>query len=200
MATSTITITDPEAVTAALGAIDAEMPPCPAFCNDKCGEFAELPGDAHHSSGFDILPINTGRDGETADLWVSTSRTDEDWRAGTPDVNVLTGRDGFTLTAAKARQLAAMLMNAADNADPLPYGQMPLEAQLVRVGDEILTADGWQHVVGQMAFGDNDQVNVWTDVEDHDPDTDGWEFKPGDLVRVRRRIHGSCAIAFEEPS
>jgi hypothetical protein len=173
---------------------------CPAglpWCNDECRTY-EGEDAGHHSSGFDHLDISRGARGETT-LSMSVFRTDED----TPGpVLIFLGLDNscdeMILTAAKARQLSAMLLDAADDADPLPLGVVPMQAQHVHLSDEVLTEDGWQTVVGQMAF--DDQVNIWTDAEDRDPETDGWPFEPGDLVRVRRRIHGSCVIAFQEPT
>jgi uncharacterized protein DUF6907 len=178
--------------------------PCPDFCDGTCTTRPEVDGDAHHTSGFASLTVPSDRIGKFTDLDVSVSRTDDDFQPGTPVVNLLGFvNGGTTLPASLARELAAMLLNAADIADPLPAGVMPIEAKQVRIGDEISTPDGWQKVVGQMAFLASDdsaaQVNVWTDDYDHDPDTDGWKFEPGDIVHVRRPLHGSCAIAFVEP-
>lgn len=205
------TITEPRAITQFFSAgtgtplaeveiiRDEETLDCPDFCDGSCTDWNDRPGNLHHTSGFDTLTVGD------RDIDISTSRSDEDGKAGEHVVNMLSLHRAVELTMSPgtARQLAAMLLNAADAGNPLPDGVLAVEAKQVRIGDDIFTPSGWQKVVGQMAFfagGDSDaQVNVWTDDYDHDPDTNGWEFQPGDIVQVRRRIHGSCAIAFVEP-
>lgn len=182
-------------------ATTATEPPCPDFCDSTCDEWG--PTDLHHTSGFTTV---TAADGQgSTDLDVSVSRTDANHTAGEHVVNLLSldHNFGLELTASLARQLAALLLNAADMADPLPLGVLAVQAQHVQIGDQIRTEDGWQNVVGQMAHLASEdygaQASVWTDSEDHGDDTDGWMHQPTDVVMVRRRVHGSSAIAFVEP-
>lgn len=164
---------------------------CPPYCDGTCVEWNDKPGNGHHTSGFQHLELGGN------DWTVSTFRTDEGGTAGTHQIHVGDYSREVVLDAPETRQFAAVLLNAADMADPLPYGVLSIPAAQVRIHDEVSTPDGWQTVIGQMVFGD--YVSVWTDDEAHDPDTSGWEYQPGDLVQVRRRIHGSTAIAFVEP-
>lgn len=179
---------------------DNQMPACPDFCDGTCVEWPEEKGDAHHTSGFTTLTVPSDRRGETLDLDVSVSRTDDDFQVGTLDVNLLGfNHGGATLTAAHARQLAAMLLNAADLADPLPSGVMVTPAGRVRIGDEIDTPDGWQTVNGLLIFPDADQAALFTPEKD-DIDSDGYQHSMLDPVRVRRPLNGSCAIPFVKPT
>jgi hypothetical protein len=175
------------------------MPACPDFCDSTCAADEEPAGEAHHSNGGTVIALASSRPGRTIEWWISASRTDADFQAGVAEVNLFLhrGHADSVMTPAEARKFAATLLNAADQADPLPYGVLPIPAKQVRIGDEISTPLGWQTVIGQMVFAN--QANVWTDDDGHDLDTDGWDFEPGDVVRVRRRIHGSCALQFEEP-
>jgi hypothetical protein len=175
---------------------------CPDFCDDTCPEWGD-PGDRHHTSGFATVTLSD-RLGDT-DMDVVVSRTDKDGIAGPNIVSLHSLDHGLDLqtTAAQARQLAALLLNAADLADPLPLGVLAVQAQHVRIGDQIRTEDGWQNVTGQYAHLASEECSehaaVWTDSDTHGVDSDGWKHKPTDVVIIRRRVHGSAAIAFVEP-
>ena len=184
---------------------ERRLPRCPEFCDGTCADWNDEAGSLHHTSGYTSMSTASDARGQRMVWLVSASRTDENFLAGTYDVNLLPEHGaGATMTPGEARQMAALLLNAADLADPLPVGVLPVDAKQVRIGDEISTPDGWQKVVGQMAHLASDegaaQVNVWTSDVDHDPDTDGWLYRLGDIVHIRRCVHGSCAIAFVEPT
>lgn len=179
---------------------DRPMPACPDFCDGTCADWRdrEEHGDAHHTSDFKIVALTESPAAGPIDWYVSASRTDADFEVGTCDVNLLPSRcDGATMTPAEARQLAALLLNAADMADPMPFGVLPALAADLRLGDELLTDDGWQAITGLMFFKDSDQASAYT--PQRDEGSDGWQFGLTDPVRIRRRIHGSPAIAFTEP-
>lgn len=186
-------------MTALLEPEDQNMPACPNFCNGTCSTWVDADGSNHHSSGLSTVVIAGGYRGEDVDLDVSASLTDEDYQAGTPEVNLMPSRggDGVTMAPAEARKLAALLLNAADDADPLPTGVVLTTASKLRLDDELLTDDGWQAVTGLMFFKPS-QVSVFT-TEHDDEDTDGIQLAPTDPVKVRRAVHDSCAIAFVEP-
>ena len=179
---------------------DPDNTGCPElvnFCDGTCREY----GDGYHSSGFTYLTVKRWTMGpkragfRNAQLSVSVYRdATKNRKLGKPKVTVITDElrgDQLALSPARARMLAAHLLNAADAADPIPTGVLVVAASAVRLGDDLLTADGWQKVVGQMVFVD--QTNVWTDDRDHDPETDGWFFQPGDPVKVRRTMYGGDA-------
>ena len=171
------------------------MPPCPDFCDGTCAQWKQPGGEAHHTSGFDVITL----DDSGTDWYVSTSRTDQDYRAGAPDINVQpsAGGSGARLSPVEARRFAAMLLNAADLADPLPYGEVFTSPEMLHLGDELLTDDGWQRVEGLMFFTEPAQITVFTG--ERDENSDGWQLDAEDLVRIRRRTVGSCAIQFVEP-
>lgn len=103
------------------------------------------------------------------------------------------------LAPAQARKLAADLMNVADLAEPLPAGVMATCPDRLHLGDELLTDDGWQTITGLMIFTDSEpDVQVFTAERDVD-NSEGWAYSLEDLVQIRRRMHGSCAIKFVEP-
>lgn len=175
---------------------------CPegvAFCSGVCTEY----DDGYHSSDFTYLQVKRWQGGEyrKSSLSVSVYReATKRGKLGKAKVTVITGdfaSDQLSLTPARTRMLAAHLLNAADLADPIPAGVLTVAASAVRLNDEILTADGWQTVVGQMVFVD--QVNVWTDDYDHDPDTNGWSYQPADLVQVRRPMNATDAVMDRKP-
>jgi len=94
------------------------------------------------------------------------------------------------MTAQQARQNAAWLMTAADILDPLPAGVMATTAVGVRIGDELLTGDGWQKVTGLAFFADIEQASVFT--PEREPEvSDGWPLSFNDPVKVRRPMHGA---------
>lgn len=171
------------------------------FCVGRCTWDA----DSLHGSDFASVPAERSDCGTAADVTVLATCDGADAAVVHVMTNLAAPMDSLDveLTPEAARQHAAHVLNAADMADPLPPGVLAIQAEQVRIGDEISSPGGWQKVVGQMAFFASEesgaQVNVWTDDYGHDPDTNGWEFQPGDVVHVRRRIHGSCAIQFVEP-
>jgi hypothetical protein len=174
---------------------DAETGTCPQdvnFCEGACIEY----GDGYHHSGFTWLDVRRPlglKKGTKAELTVSVFRQDTKKKIGKPRIAVLTGAcgDEFTVGPAKARRLAAMLLNAADSADPLPLGVVIVEAHTVRIDDELLTADGWQTVTGLLVFKDS-QVGIFTP-ERNDEDSDGWPFGYNDFVPVRRALNDGVA-------
>lgn len=184
-------------VTSALLNPDDDQPTCSAslpWCNGECGEW----NGEHHTTGFDFLTIQRGLRGDM-ELTVSTAASEDDGKLGPAAVYLLADHpaDEMLLTPARARQLAAMLLNAADNADPLPHGVLVVPAGQVRIGDEIDTPDGWQTAIGLMFFPEANQASVFT-AERDDIESDGWQLATYEPVKVRRRIHGSTAIAFME--
>ena len=68
----------------------------------------------------------------------------------------------------------------------------------VRIGDEILTGDGWEKVTGLLFDVACEQASVFTPSHSID-DSDGLDLSFMDPVKVRRSVHGSCAIQFVEP-
>jgi hypothetical protein len=102
------------------------------------------------------------------------------------------------MTAEQARRNAAWLLNAADLLDPLPTGAIATTAVNVRIGDELLTDDGWQKVIGLLFDAETEQASVFTTGQDMD-NSDGWPLSFNDPVKVRRSVHGSCAIQFIAP-
>ncbi|MEU4161286.1 hypothetical protein [Actinoplanes sp. NPDC026670] len=73
----------------------------------------------------------------------------------------------------------------------LPLDDSPVRetrAENLRVGRQLLTADGWQTIRGLVMFQEADlsgsQVTVFTDQRD-DLHTDGWRFEFGDEVHTR---------------
>jgi hypothetical protein len=167
---------------------DEGCPELVPFCSGVCREY----NDGYHSSDFTYLKAkrwNRGRYRKTQ-LSVSVYReATKNRKLGKPKVTVITDDSGnqISMSPARARMLAAHLLNAADQADPIPLGVSVTPASGVRMGDQLLTGDGWQTVVGQMVF--DDQTNVWTDVYNRDPETDGWKFDPADPVKVRRPLN-----------
>jgi hypothetical protein len=64
-----------------------------------------------------------------------------------------------------------------------PY-VIEVNAENLRVGRQLLTADGWQTIRGLIMFADADQVSIYTDERD-DVETSGWSFGFGDRVQTR---------------
>jgi hypothetical protein len=167
---------------------------CPdavAFCNGGCRDWDEGNGTTFHGSDFDFVPAVSHDRGESV-MSVSVTRADENHIAGEPKVQIITADfgDNLTLTAAEARRLAALLLNSADDADPIPTGVLLIAASAVRIGDLLLTPDGWQQVTGQMTFAGPYQVSIYTEQRDLDS-TDGWQYDGlTEAVKVRRTVHG----------
>lgn len=207
----TQTITEPEAIDIPIELIDtksctAQYPWCGGECNDQVevepGD-EEWQEDAYHCGAVAQLPMLRFTAGGWKDLNDATLLVRHDENEGDTSQPLILidypyRECGPAMTAEQARRNAAALLNAADLLDPIPAGVLVIAASAVRIGDSILTDDGWQNVVGQMVFaetGDSEaQVNVWTDNYDHDPDTDGWKFDPADPVKVRRPMHGGDAV------
>jgi hypothetical protein len=165
-----------------------------AWCIGEC-----TPEDPFHWSGHRwILALSSvGRSWVRDDFSIHL-RIDEGETNATPLILISDGLVGFT--AEQARATAAELLNAADELDPLPTGAMVTTAVDVRIGDELLTTDGWQKVVGLALFSDTEQASIFTPEQGGDMDgSDGWDLSFSDPVKVRRPVHGSCAITFVEP-
>ncbi|MDZ5443776.1 hypothetical protein U2F26_13690 [Micromonospora sp. 4G57] len=96
---------------------------CPPWCASDCRDWAE--GAQHHASTFADVQAVSHVDGPVT-LSVSATRVDRPGQDPAPSVNLLIGPDGrismddLALTPEHARQLAAALLTAADNAAPLP--------------------------------------------------------------------------------
>lgn len=165
--------------------------PCPPFCDGLCDEWYDaVDGSRYHGSDFHkVSAAETDRGAEN--LVVTVTRLDVDTQPGDPEIHLLMGDrhggDDWQLTVQNARRLAAVLLNLTDAADPLPLGETPIQAQHLRVGDEILTDDGWQHIYQTLIDENNDYAAAFTP-ERHGEDTDGWVFKLADPVRVRRTM------------
>lgn len=77
---------------------------------------------------------------------------------------------------------------------------MATSPEMLHIGDELLTADGWQTVLGVYRGGsvngelEDDQVTVFT--AERDIFSDGWLLDPADLTPIRRHNHGPCVINF----
>lgn len=171
---------------------------CPAghdWCEGDCQ-------DGYHSSQFAMVSAERWSRGAgwlDTEVWTSVYINDEDGQTE-PKLSLLV--DDFAeevrYTPAQARTQAAALLNAADLAEPLPLGVMWTAPELIHLDDELLTGDGWQKVTGVMAFAGDDTIRIFT--PERDPEGgDGWELDAMELVQIRRRIHGSCAIQFTEP-
>jgi hypothetical protein len=181
--TTLIATPDPEPHPATTGCPDGV-----AFCSGICTEY----DDGYHSSGFSLVDaIRYGR-GDT-EMALCVSRTEVDGKPGPAEIHFIPAlcSDDFILTPERARRLAALLLNAADDADPIPSGAMLLTASALRLGDELLTDEGWQTVRGLMFFEASDQASVFTDERNDDDDSDGWQFHLADPVEVRRPMHAA---------
>lgn len=60
-------------------------------------------------------------------------------------------------------------------------------SQRLRIGRQLLTADGWQTIIGLMIFQETDQVVVWTPErpDDDTADREGWKLRFDMPVRCR---------------
>lgn len=184
--------------------------PCAAgyeWCEEKCEalDTADVdPDRIYHGCRYSSLEFQARADKGwsemLASLYVRHDLT-ETPDAGPVILMTLDKRvDEVVMTAEQARANAAWLLNAADLIDPLPAGVMAVTAVQVRIGDELLTDDGWQRVTGLMFFEDTEQASVFTPQRGGEMDgTDGWDLSFNDAVKVRRPVHGSCAIQFVEP-
>lgn len=162
------------------------------WCVGECTE-----GDPFHWSGYRwILGLAPAGRSWVREEFTIHLRVDEGDDSPKPLILISDGLVGFD--AEQARQAAAELLNAADRIEPLPLGVMMTAPELIHLDDELLTDDGWQKVTGVMAFTGDDTTRIFT--PERDPESnDGWELDASNLVQIRRRIHGSCAIQFVEP-
>jgi hypothetical protein len=208
----TQTITEPETIDVPIELVATEQA-CTAgydWCNVECGEPLPVePGDeefAHddyHSGVVAWLTMlrftaNGWQDLNDTTLIVRHDKNEGDDSRPLIVIDYPSRECTPGMTPEQARQNAAWLMDAADLLDPLPTGVMVTTAGKVRIGDELLTVDGWQQVVGLMFFSDTEQASIFT--TERDPETgDGWPLSFNDVVKVRRPVHGSCAIQFVEP-
>ncbi|MET0522639.1 MAG: hypothetical protein ABW156_11825 [Jiangellaceae bacterium] len=187
----------------------ATAPTCAAgyrWCQEKCEALDSPdadPDSVYHGCRYTSVEFMRLADGGWTELFASLHvRHDpsEDPDAGpmvlmVPDEKA----DALAMTAEQARQNAAWLLNAADLIDPLPVGAMVTTAVNVRIGDELLTGDGWQKVTGLLFDAALEQASVFTTERTMDDDSGGWDLSFNDPVKVRRPVHGSCAIQFVEP-
>jgi len=176
---------------------DNDPAACPAGLGWCVGQCVDNDGHYHGSDFASVDAASHNR--AAAELSVSVHREDQDDEVGPVQISVLTGHDDLTVTPAAARQFAAHLMNAADTVDPLPTGVAVTTAARLRLGDDLLTDDGWQTIRGLVFFADCGQASVFTDERD-DETSDGWPLHVDDPVRVRRPLHGSCTIQWAEPT
>lgn len=163
-----------------------------SWCIGEC-----TPDDPFHWSGHVWLNgfRSTGRSW-TAEEFTIHLRIDEGDDDPEPLILISDGLAGFT--AKQARVAAAWLLNSADELDPLPVGAVATTAVNVRIGDELLTEDGWQKVTGLLFDASFEQASVFTPSHTMDS-SDGIDLSFNDPVKVRRPVHGSCAIQFVEP-
>jgi hypothetical protein len=175
---------------------DDEPGACPAGLGWCVGECAD-PDGHYHGSDFASVTATNHNYG-TVELSVSVHREDTTSEIGPVLISLFTGHHDFTVAPSVARQLAACLLNDADMADPLPPGVTVTGASALRLGDELLTGEGWQRIRGLMMFQDPEQVTAFTDEHDED-EGNGWDFCLDDLVRVRRPLAGSRVLPFVEP-
>lgn len=152
--------------------------PCPPWCDGQCIDGWE---GALHSAEAVSVPI----DGEQVELVVS--RFDSDGGTGQPSVSLYAlPYDACNMTAAQARMVAAALLNAADLADGGSPVEVPQLAQHLRVGDHLLTPDGWQTVRALTIFPGVDSVRLFTDERNPD-DSDGWPYSLTSTVTARQQ-------------
>ena len=179
---------NPDAQAAAQKPATATDIPCPPWCDHDCeGWVDDIDGTRYHAADYvqvDATEEETGQKG----ISVSLTRLDDLDGPGTPQVHLLTGtdrilNDDWRLTPADARKLAAALLNAADVADSGQPAEVSTPAHHLRVGDQFLTPDGWQNVIGLMVFSNSDYVAVFT--PERPGDTDGWPYTLADTVTAR---------------
>lgn len=165
---------------------------CPDWCAGGCDEWSDTEGSRYHGSDFRTVAARSHMDGN-AEIAVSATRLDEPDAEPVKTVNMLIGPSGrismddVSLTPEQARELAAALIEAADDADPLPAGVHAVAARDLRLGDTVLTEGGWQRAYMLIIDESADHVAAFTDEKD-DTDTDGWTFKLTDVVKVRRAV------------
>jgi hypothetical protein len=178
---------------------------CDKDCNEPVGEEGDWQNDNYHSGVVSHLSmLRFGRSG-WSDFGDVTLIVRHDANEGDDSQPLLYIDYPYRecspgMTAEQARQNAAWLLNGADLIDPLPMGVVATTAVQVRIGDELLTDDGWQHVTGLMFCAEIEQASVFTPERGGEMDgADGWDLSFNDPVKVRRGSHGSCAVQFVEP-
>jgi hypothetical protein len=166
--------------------------PCPDFCDGNCdGWTDDEDGTRFHAGDYgDVSAVEqvSGYKG----VGVSLTRLDSLDGPGAPQIHLMTGtqritNDDWALTPADARKLAAALLNAADDAEPLPTGEQATFARDLRIGDVLLTPDGWQRIYMVLIDESANHAAAFTPERD-DMDCDGWKFELGSPVTVRRAV------------
>ena len=152
----------------------------------ECEAARDVDGTILHTSDYRSVEAANAATGRPEELVISLSRCDDpDGEQGPTSVYVMSAeRLGceLRLPPAAARELAALLLEAADRAEP----EHDMAAAEVRVGDQLRTADGWETVTGLLADGLRHEVAIFTD-----DDTDVDEAMRPDLdapVRIRRAV------------
>ena len=172
-------MTAPTLVRAAAG--EPKRRPCPPWCDGWCLDPATANGLAVHIAApteFQIIPCAPGA---SATVVVCASRSDRPGGIGRPLVSAEYPCGSVTrFTPDQARAAADALLSIANRVG----GPHAVRVAALRLGDRILTGDGWQTVQGLMFFADTGQASVWTDKRD--PETDGWQFDIADEVTVDR--------------
>lgn len=176
---------------------------CDRDCNERDGLEDDWDDDAYHRGTVAQLSMmrftpNGWRDLNDVTLTVRHDENEGDDSRPLILIDYPVRDCTPAMTAEQARKNAAWLLNAADLLDPLPAGVVVTTAMKVRIGDELLTDDGWQKVIGLLLFADIEQASFYTP-ERHADTGDGWDFSFNDPVKVRRHLTGSCAIQFVEP-
>jgi hypothetical protein len=107
----------------------AETATCPPWCDGTCETWVdEVEGSRYHGSPFASIMVDS-HDRPKVELAVSVTRLDVPGEPSAAEVHLLAGGmlgEDFCLTPARARELAAMLLNSADQADP-PAPHAPCE-------------------------------------------------------------------------
>ncbi|BCJ65076.1 DUF6907 domain-containing protein [Polymorphospora rubra] len=162
--------------------------PCPPWCVGGCEAWDEGNGERYHGSAFSSVHVKEP-DYPRTKVTVSNVREDDD-QMGATQIHILIDGIGdmdWNIGPDAARKLAALLGRAADNADPMPAGTETVPACDVRLGEHILTPDGWQVVRDLLMVTDTDTAAFYTD-ERTDEISSGWRFDLAEPVRVRRAV------------
>lgn len=165
-----------------LDACVSGVPWCEGTCLDDLRGLAEgeSPESLYHAAPPVDVRVRAHMAGPRM-FNVTLFRSDVEGQPGPSRISILTGDDDFSVSVKNARKFAAALLNRSDIADPPPVGEAIIPAGEVRVGDEFLTVDGWQHVTGLMDFANQSYVQLFTPQA-----ADGWEIDRFEPVRVHR--------------
>lgn len=189
----------------------SETTDCPPWCRGGCTP-DKADGHIYHVSAYRDL------DG-VPDVDLAVSRLDdEDTGPGAATVDLFINRTAAELTPAQARTLAGMLHDHADTLDPqppqgFPHMLTPVEAlalaeelreralaaagprgvempvELVRLGDQILTPNGWEtveiHDVDGWLKPEAARHAVRVNTDAHDEDDQAYRFPIGTTVHAR---------------